>query len=125
MLLLGAVEFGDGKRPASAAARLPALPRFNPLPGTETEVNDLKKRFQKAFPTASAPVLLREGEATKDAFVKAAAKADHLNTASGTPMYLSPEQASGQTDAIGSATDVFGLGAVLYFLLSGRPLYQG
>jgi tRNA A-37 threonylcarbamoyl transferase component Bud32 len=50
---------------------------------------------------------------------------DPLNTASGTPQYLSPEQARGQADAIGPATDVFGLGGVLYFLLTGRPLYAG
>jgi serine/threonine protein kinase len=50
---------------------------------------------------------------------------DRLNTASGTPKYLSPEQARGQVDSIGPATDVFGLGAVLYFLLTGMPPYAG
>ena len=43
----------------------------------------------------------------------------------GTPRYLSPEQASGRSDLIGRATDVFGLGGILYFLLANTPLYSG
>jgi eukaryotic-like serine/threonine-protein kinase len=43
----------------------------------------------------------------------------------GTPHYLAPEQARGQSDQIGRGTDVFGLGGVLFFLLTGKPLYTG
>ncbi len=42
---------------------------------------------------------------------------------SGTASYMSPEQATGSADLIGPRTDVFGLGGVLYHLLTGRPLY--
>lgn len=38
----------------------------------------------------------------------------------GTPGYLSPEQASGSTDKIDQRSDLYGLGAVLYFILTGR-----
>jgi eukaryotic-like serine/threonine-protein kinase len=43
----------------------------------------------------------------------------------GTPRYLAPEKADPKVGPVGPRTDVFGLGAVLYFLLSGRSLYDG
>jgi tRNA A-37 threonylcarbamoyl transferase component Bud32 len=43
----------------------------------------------------------------------------------GTPRFLSPEQADSQIGPIDRRTDVFGLGALLYYLLTERPLYNG
>ncbi len=42
----------------------------------------------------------------------------------GTPVYMAPEQAAGKIDEIDARTDVFGLGAILFEILTGEPPHE-
>jgi serine/threonine-protein kinase len=48
-----------------------------------------------------------------------------LGSAVGTPAYMSPEQAAGKVEELGPASDVYGLGATLYCLLTGKAPVEG
>ncbi|HLJ97258.1 MAG TPA: serine/threonine-protein kinase [Gemmataceae bacterium] len=44
---------------------------------------------------------------------------------SGTPAYMAPEQARGESDQIDQRSDLFALGGVLYYLLAGKAPFSG
>ncbi|HYQ44965.1 MAG TPA: serine/threonine-protein kinase [Polyangiaceae bacterium] len=50
--------------------------------------------------------------------------ATQQGVALGTPAFMAPEQATGSLEEIGAATDVWGVGATLFQLLTGRPIQE-
>lgn len=52
------------------------------------------------------------------------ASATEMGSVVGTPAFMSPEQASGDLSSVGPTSDVYSLGATLYFLLANRPPFR-
>jgi tetratricopeptide (TPR) repeat protein/tRNA A-37 threonylcarbamoyl transferase component Bud32 len=107
--------------PREAAALVEALARaMQAAHGQHVIHRDLKP----------ANVLLTEDGTPKVTDFGLAKKLDeagqtHSGAVLGTPSYMAPEQAGGQTSDVGPLADVYALGAILYECLTGRPPFQG
>ncbi|HBP21335.1 MAG TPA: hypothetical protein DEA08_26545, partial [Planctomycetes bacterium] len=81
-------------------------------------------------PGARRAVLVDFGLVKRDPNASAFASLEALelsrsNEVKGSPEFMAPEQADPDVAPLGPAADLFGLGATLYFLLTGRPPFRG
>ena len=73
----------------------------------------------------AAPVEAEACEATEIRTGREPDSATQAGSVLGTPSYMAPEQAAGEVERIDERADVFGLGAVLCTILTGKPPYDG
>jgi serine/threonine-protein kinase len=78
----------------------------------------------KRFLSADSSVLSEESEVLNSGLSTPDPGLTAAGQILGTPAYMSPEQAEGREE-LGSATDIYALGAILYEILTARPPYEG
>ena len=84
---------------------------------------DIKPSNVMVDSETAQPVLMDFGLAKE--FTRQGSQLTMEGQVMGTPAYMAPEQAAGETKTVGPCSDVYALGAVLYYLLCGRSPFEG
>jgi serine/threonine-protein kinase len=101
----------------------------NVMVGAFGEVQVMDWGMAKVLPTGGAAdepsATPAEGTVIQTARSRSGSDLSQAGTVLGTAAFMPPEQASGEIDRIDERADVFGLGAILSVLLTGKPPYVG
>jgi tetratricopeptide (TPR) repeat protein len=99
----------------------------NVMVGAFGEVQVMDWGLAKLLNKERAAAALHAAETSASATVRSASADSSTQTGDvlGTPAYMAPEQARGEIDQLDERCDVFGLGAILCVLLTGKPPYLG
>ena len=96
----------------------------NIMLGPHDEVQVMDWGLARAFGTPSQPVA-DLSTITRQSAQDGPEAGGPRSLVAGTPGYMAPEQADGETDQLGPQTDVYALGAILFEIITGRRPYDG
>jgi serine/threonine-protein kinase len=112
-------------RPDPAAAALPAAATwFEAAPAGPSSQEGAPTAIVALHPGRPGPETPARVAAGTAAHAAGLERLTRAGTAIGTPAYMAPEQARGETEALDERCDVFGLGALLCEILTGKPPYR-
>ncbi len=97
------------------------------LDGPTVKIQETQELTVSDFqhPDKDLRLLLEKASSFPQSFEFEEERLTQAGTVLGTIGFMAPEQARGETDSIGEPCDVFGLGAILCCILTGKPPFRG
>lgn len=124
------MDWGIAKIPGNDMRTVPYIVRTTEETGGDGKYEEeIIREGDEREDVMDLPDTVLHADSEAPAQTMADALRDTLNTAQGTvlgtPPYMSPEQAGGDPEKIDTRSDIYALGAILYFMLAGRPPGEG